>query len=107
MNFDGSRRNREPPGSGFVRTAKRELGKHIALARRQGGNAPVCLARLGSPLAISFPELDRALERVEKHLTAKRLLDEVDGACLDRLDRAGDVSAARDDDHRKPDAARD
>lgn len=81
-------RDQQPQHLGFARGQARDLGRHVGAIR-----AIDCPARQG---------VVRRLDQREQVVTRERLLDKVEGARLDRADRALDVAVSADQHNREP-----
>ena len=81
-------RDQQPQHLGFARGQARDLGRLVGAIR-----AIDCPARQG---------VVRRLDQREQVVTRERLLDKVEGARLDRADRALDVAVSADQHNREP-----
>ena len=101
VHLDRARADAELAGDGLVGRAAGEPFEDIPLARGQPVEpaADVAESRFAAPRF--FVQGQSLCDCVENGIVRKRLLDEVDGACLDRPDRHRDVAVARDDDDRQ------
>src|SRR5277367_5369582 len=104
MVFDSAGADPQMPPGLLVGGSRGELLKHFALPpgqRLAAGEIQRTNVGSGTIGLAAIISLDRLVEARHKLISAKRLLDEIQRAILDRADRHGDVALSGDDEDRR------